>query len=127
MDDIKLEISKGTNPPALHFKFDRPRIPKERLTYYLNKRIIYEEDTCSEDHYTPVHLNDSEVELENIQHTRKDRFNNSIIKSKNKKMLAHKVTFVDQVNSDTELETQHFVLSYKSYNAQEWYQIDDLR
>ena len=64
-----------------------------------------------------MNLNQSEEELENIKHFRKDRFNNSIIKAKNKKMLAHKVTFVDQINSDTELETQHFVLSYKSYNA----------
>lgn len=76
LDDIKLEKSKGSKPSALHFKFDRPRIPKEKLIYYLNKRIIYEEDTCSEDHYTPVTLNTSEVELENIKHTRKDRFNN---------------------------------------------------
>jgi hypothetical protein len=41
--------------------------------------------------------------------------------------MAHKVTFIDKIEPSARIEKEHFVLSYKSYNSQEWYQIDDLR
>ena len=41
--------------------------------------------------------------------------------------MAHKVTFIDKIEPSASIEKEHFVLSYKSYNSQEWYQIDDLR
>ena len=74
-------------------------------------------------------MGQSSIKLENLQDTirRKDRLGNTIIKSKNKKQMAHKVTFIDKIEPSTSIEKEHFVLSYKSYNSQEWYQIDDLR
>ena len=40
----------------------------------------------------------------------------------------HEVTFKDQVEPrGTLVYTEHHVLSYKSYNAKEWYQIEDLK
>lgn len=53
------------------------------------------------------------MEFENLNNTskRRDRFNNTIIKIKNKKLLSHKVSFIDQVEPETDIAQIHFAVS----------------